>query len=87
MSQLVISKSLSKSEEDYTAKQAHVTLAEKMRKRDVCKDFFFFSFFEKNYFTNRFSKIYVATAPVLGDRYFSFLFFLFLFFFCFSIFS
>lgn len=42
MSQLVISKSLSKSEEDYTAKQAHVTLAEKMRKRDVCKDFFFF---------------------------------------------
>jgi len=35
MSQLVISKSLSKSGEDYTAKQAHVMLAEKMRKRDL----------------------------------------------------
>jgi len=35
LSLLVISKSLSKSEEDYTAKQAHVTLAEKMRKRDL----------------------------------------------------
>lgn len=34
MSQLVISKSLSKSGEDYAAKQAHVELAEKMRKRD-----------------------------------------------------
>ena len=34
MSQLVISKSLSKNEDDYAAKQAHVVLAEKMRKRD-----------------------------------------------------
>lgn len=36
MSQLVISKSLSKSEDDYAGKQAHVELAEKMRKRDAC---------------------------------------------------
>lgn len=33
MSQLVITKALSKS--DYTAKQAHVELAERMRKRDA----------------------------------------------------
>jgi len=33
MSQLVISKSLSK--QDYAGKQAHVELAEKMRKRDA----------------------------------------------------
>lgn len=35
MSQLVISKSLSKSGEEYAGKQAHVELAEKMRKRDA----------------------------------------------------
>ena len=34
LSQLVISKALSKSGEDYAAKQAHVELAERMRKRD-----------------------------------------------------
>ena len=34
LSQLVISKALSKSGEDYSAKQAHVELAERMRKRD-----------------------------------------------------
>ena len=35
LSQLVISKQLSKSGEDYSAKQAHVELAERMRKRDA----------------------------------------------------
>lgn len=35
MSQLVITKALSKSESEYTAKQAHVQLAERMRKRDA----------------------------------------------------
>ncbi|KAG9304598.1 hypothetical protein G9A89_020162 [Geosiphon pyriformis] len=35
MSQLVITKALSKSEEDYAGKQAHVELAGRMRKRDA----------------------------------------------------
>lgn len=35
LSQLVISKALSKSGEDYAAKQAHVELAERMKKRDA----------------------------------------------------
>lgn len=35
LSQLVITKALSKSGEDYAAKQAHVELAERMRKRDA----------------------------------------------------
>ena len=35
MSQLVITKQLSKKEEDYAAKQPHVELAERMRKRDL----------------------------------------------------
>ena len=35
MSQLVITKALSKSEDDYSAKQAHVALAERMKKRDA----------------------------------------------------
>lgn len=35
LSQLVITKALSKSGEDYAGKQAHVELAERMRKRDA----------------------------------------------------
>ncbi|MCJ1417659.1 DNA-directed DNA polymerase delta [Xylographa parallela] len=35
MSKLVITKALTKSEDDYTAKQAHVQLAERMKKRDA----------------------------------------------------
>lgn len=35
LSQLVITKQLSKSGEDYSAKQAHVELAERMKKRDA----------------------------------------------------
>eukprot|EP00051_Salpingoeca_urceolata_P010275 m.125101 g.125101 ORF g.125101 m.125101 type:complete len:1107 (+) comp16646_c1_seq1:2250-5570(+) len=35
ISQLVITKALSKTKEDYAAKQAHVELAERMRKRDA----------------------------------------------------
>jgi DNA polymerase delta subunit 1 len=35
ISQLVITKQLSKTAEDYAAKQAHVELAERMRKRDA----------------------------------------------------
>lgn len=35
LSQLVITKALTKSGEDYAGKQAHVELAERMRKRDA----------------------------------------------------
>jgi DNA polymerase delta subunit 1 len=35
LSQLVITKALSKSGEEYAGKQAHVELAERMRKRDA----------------------------------------------------
>lgn len=35
ISQLVITKELTKTDKDYTAKQAHVELAHKMRKRDA----------------------------------------------------
>lgn len=35
LSQLVISKALSKTGEEYAGKQAHVELAEKMKKRDA----------------------------------------------------
>ena len=37
LSQLVITKALSKSGEEYAGKQAHVELADRMRKRDAGK--------------------------------------------------
>jgi DNA polymerase delta subunit 1 len=59
MSQLVITKALSKS--DYAAKQAHVELAARMRKRDAGMGLSWV-------FLKVVHNLCLGSAPVIGDR-------------------
>jgi DNA polymerase delta subunit 1 len=56
LSQLVITKALSKSGEDYVGKQAHVELAERMKKRDA------------GIIVSHIHCLFLGSAPALGDR-------------------